>query len=457
MILETVKSLLQEGWDDVFPQKRTLNRGIEHAIASLCGLGRRSISRTICAIGRQQQDWSADYKLFSRSSWDVDELFNPVFDSYMSYYQTGPITVAFDDTKIKKTGRKVKTAAWQRDPMSPPFHTNFIYGLRFIQASMIFPHYQDGDHDPRGIPVRFTEAPPLKKPGKKASDEEKQDYRKAKKEINLSTQTLDVVRSVRKTLDEYDGDNRLLICALDGSFCNRTFFRADLTHTVLVARCRKDACLCKPAAPVGRRKYDPDTFTPEEVRKDDRIVWGIVNIRVGGKKRMIRYKEVNNILWRRGAGQTKLRLIVIAPTPYKLSPNSKINYRDPAYLLVTDTKLSSKRLVQAYVDRWQIEVNHREEKNILGVGDAQVWADKSVPRHPAFRVACYSMALLAALKAFGPARTSDYLPLPKWRSFARRPSILDIISLIRMDLIEARVSIPCLADSAKNLLLTAFT
>jgi len=31
-------------------------------------------------------------------------------------------------------------------------------------------------------------------------------------------------------------------------------------------------------------------------------------------------------------------------------------------------------LIQYYFDRWQIEVNHRDEKSLLGVGQAQVWS-----------------------------------------------------------------------------------
>ena len=60
-----------------------------------------------------------------------------------------------------------------------------------------------------------------------------------------------------------------------------------------------------------------------------------------------------------------------------------------------------KRLLQAYFDRWQIEINHREEKHWLGVGQAQVWSKQSVPRHPAFVVACYSLLWLASLRASG--------------------------------------------------------
>ncbi|MCX5814601.1 MAG: hypothetical protein NT178_18985 [Proteobacteria bacterium] len=46
-------------------------------------------------------------------------------------------------------------------------------------------------------------------------------------------------------------------------------------------------------------------------------------------------------------------------------------------------------------------MNHREQKDTIGVGNAQVLSDKSVPRQPAFAVASYSLLLLAGLKAFG--------------------------------------------------------
>jgi hypothetical protein len=95
-------------------------------------------------------------------------------------------------------------------------------------------------------------------------------------------------------------------------------------------------------------------------------------------------------------------------------------------------------LLQPYFDRWQIEVNHREEKDTLGVGQAQVRSAQSVPRQPAFAVAAYSALLLAGLLAFGPARTDAYAALPKWRRKAHRPSCLDLITRLRQEMIESQ-------------------
>lgn len=457
MFYDRFHSLLLAGWDGVFSQRRTLHRAIEHATAAPCSLGRRTISRAICALGRQHRDWSADYKLFSRSKWDERRLFAPVLPHYLKRYRRGFVAIGFDDTKTPKTGKKIKSAFWQRDPMSPPFHVNLLWGLRFLQASVLFPHHTEGDHDARGVPVRFQEAPALKKPGKRATDAERKTYKEAKKHFNLSTQALAMMRDLRAELDAAGAHGRRMLAVLDGSFCNRTIFRAELDRVDLIARCRKDAKLCLPAPPGGRRKYGREKFTPQQFRLDKTVPWRSARIHFAGAKRTIRYKELQGVLWQRGAGMRPLRLFVIAPQPYKLSPNARTCYRQPSHLLCTDAASSAKDLIQAYFDRWQIEVNHREEKSILGVGQAQVHAQASVPRHPALLVASYSILLLASIEQFGPTRTDDFVALPKWRKKAKRPSALDLITLLRKEINETPASRHLSADFSKNLAQYAYT
>ena len=93
-------------------------------------------------------------------------------------------------------------------------------------------------------------------------------------------------------------------------------------------------------------------------------------------------------------------------------------------------------MLQIYFDRWQIEVNHREEKDTLGVGQAQLWNVTSVPKQPVLAVAAYSALLLASLLAFGAERGAAYAALPKWRRNAQRPSCLDLITLLRKEAVE---------------------
>jgi len=219
-------------------------------------------------------------------------------------------------------------------------------------------------------------------------------------------------------------------------FCNRVCFAEVPERAVLLARARKDARLCLRAVDQGRRFYAAEKFTPEQVRQDDGQAWKTTKIFYGGKRRKIRYKEIGNIYWQRGAGKRALRLVVIAPTPYRKSKSRRLYYRDPAYLLTTDLSSSLKQLLQIYFDRWQIEVNHREEKDTLGVGQAQLWNVTSVPKQPVLAVAAYSALLLASLLAFGAKRGPAYAEVPKWRRKARRPSCLDLITLLRKEMTQ---------------------
>jgi len=60
-----------------------------------------------------------------------------------------------------------------------------------------------------------------------------------------------------------------------------------------------------------------------------------------------------------------------------------------------------------------------------------VWKKHSVCKVPALLVAMYNWMLLAGLGCYGPGRTQDYEPLPKWRRGSKRPSCLDLITLLR--------------------------
>lgn len=459
MLLRRFVNLLAAGWSGVFGQQRTLVRAIEHALAITSVAGRRTISRAILALGRGQVDWTADYRLFSHRAWHPAALFAPVERAYLQRYPDPqlPIGLALDDTAVARSGHHVPHARWHRDPMSPPFRVNLLHGLRFVQVSLIFAHHREGDHGARAIPVRFVESVAVKKPGKHASQPEQAHYRQERKQRNLVTDACAVMGDLRQAFDRLGAFDRDLIYGVDGSYCNRTTFANIPARTQLIARGRKDAKLCHPAPAGARRFYGEKKFTPEQIRQDDTIPYLPTEVSIDGRRRQIRYKEVTDILWQGGARRRRLRLMVIAPIPYKLSPHCRTHYRNPAYLFVTDLNRSADELIQIYVDRWQIEVNHREEKAILGVGEAQVWSEHSVGRHPAFRVACYSMLLLAGLLEFGIPRTDAYLPLPRWRTRApKRASILDLLARLRVDLQEAPVSDPTIDQIAENLVRVAY-
>jgi hypothetical protein len=136
-------ALLQilRGWAPAFAQSRSADRAVHQAIGSLLALGRRTLSRSLWALGRQHQDWSADYKLHSRASWQAQDLFQPILKQAARLCDDSRLVVAMDDTRIRKTGRKILSAFYQRDPQSPKFRFNLVWGLRFLHFSLLVPLY----------------------------------------------------------------------------------------------------------------------------------------------------------------------------------------------------------------------------------------------------------------------------------------------------------------------------
>ena len=104
---------------------------------------------------------------------------------------------------------------------------------------------------------------------------------------NLSQRFVQTMGQLRQQLGAAGGQDKILVLAGDGSFCNRTCLRAPRERTQLIARARKDAGLCFRAPQDSRRFYDTPKFTPEQVRQDESRPWKQTKIFYGGKRRKI--------------------------------------------------------------------------------------------------------------------------------------------------------------------------
>jgi hypothetical protein len=326
--------------------------------------------------------------LHSRAGWKTQDLFQPILQQAAPLCDPSLLVVAMDDTRIRKTGRKILTAFYQRDPQSPKFRFNLLWGLRFLHFSLLVPLYRSHPAvPPRSLPLRFREVPAIKKPGKKASAEQLEAYRQAVKKHNLSRSTVALLEELRQSADAANLRSRTILAVGDGGFCNRTLLREPLDRIEILARARRDSRLCLAATPGGARVYSAESVTPDQIRQSESTPWQQSRIFHGGQWREVRYKEIPSVYWRTGAGRRPLRLLVVAPVPYDSGKGKRKYYREPAFLLTTDLHRSADLLLQSYFDRWQIEVNHREIKTTLGIGQAQLRNPHSVPRQPALLVA----------------------------------------------------------------------
>ncbi len=418
-----------------FGQERTFTRAKTLAMSALVGLGRHTISGMLCASAQQFGDWSAAYRLFEQERFDCEALFAPVLREVLGRLEPNqPLVAMMDDTLLRKRGRHVYGTGWRRDPLGPPFATNFIWGQRFLQISAAVPTSPIGPA--RGVPLDLVHAPPAPRPRQAASVEIWQAYRRQQERMKISAVGAERLAALRHRLDEAaGGKDRLLIMPVDGGFTNRALFRCPPPNTILIGRLRKYARLFA-TPPPGSGRGRPRWFgaplpTPEQIRQDDSTGWFPIEAFGAGKRHSFEVKTVAPVRWS-GTGGRDVRLVVIAPLAYRPRQGAKLLYRDPAYLVCTDPRLPLRQLLQAYLWRWEVELNFRDEKTLLGIGEAQVRTQAAVETVPALIVAAYAFLLLAGTES----GRSCALPLPKWRTppTRRRDSTAHMIGILRSQL-----------------------
>lgn len=211
------------------------------------------------------------------------------------------------------------------------------------------------------------------------------------------------------------------------------------TRTTLIGRIRKDAKLY--AQPIqtksrGRKRYYGDPVpTPEQYRQDKSIPWQQTKAFLGGQQIDIEFKAIGPLRWR-ASGRRDLLLVILRPLAYRLAKGRRLHYRDPIYLICTDLELPLPQLVQAYLWRWEIEVGFRDQKTLLGSGEAQVWKLAAVERIPALIAATYGFLHLAIAKVWKDGNNAGLLPRPRWQTTSEglRISTQQAINLFRAEL-----------------------
>jgi len=327
-----------------------------------------------------------------------------------------PVCAVLDDFLLRRSGLHTPGVAWRRDPLGPHFQTNFVRAQRFLQTSLALP---TPDGSARLLPVAFRHAPTPPTPSKKATPAEWQQYRKEVRAARLSQRASEQIHDLRTDLDaDRASASRRLLIAFDGGYTNQTVLRPLPPNTTAIGRLRQDAH--RPFRPDltkqkgrGRRPcYGPPAPTLEQVRSE-KSPWLTFPFAHHGTAHELHFKRRTGLMWRAAGAHQILQLIVIAPLGYRLRKGSKLLYRRPAFLVCTDENLDPQLIIETYFHRWDIEVNFREEKTLLGVGQAQVRSPRSVESAPALTVASYALLLLATQRAFAGSRAA-LLPRPKW-------------------------------------------
>ncbi len=395
-------------------------------IGILLNMGRHTVSRAIETIGNAQQDWSAVYRLFERDRVDLEYIQGVIRRHVQKANAPEEPLIAFiDDTLLKKQGRKVHGTSWKLDPLGPKFTHNFIWAQRYMQISLA---QKQAEGHCRGVPILFQHCPVPRKPKKTASPELWNEYNLLQKKMCLPQKASEAIQKLQNDLN-----GQKIIIVGDGGYTNKSVCRSLTGNNIYLGRLRKNANLFAPPnkqnTGKGRKKFYGEALpSPEEIRQKNEN-WTEVVAYTGNGAHTFRILSVDHVR-SKITGDKDIKILIIQPLRYRLSSRTRLLYRDAAYLLCTDNGLPAGQILQYYLWRWEIELNLKDEKSILGIHQSQMRTPKSVDSFPGFVAATYSLFLLTA--------SCGKTPYPKWRTPKTiwRASTNKLLADFRVDLLK---------------------
>jgi hypothetical protein len=338
----------------------------------------------------------------------------------------GPLLFALDDTPTKRYGPKVQGAGIHHNPTPGPAGSKFLYGHSWVVLSRIARHEH---HGAIGLPilghlyVRQKDVPTLP-PSAGITFRTK---------VQMAAEQVDWLRR------QLPDNGRTPWVAVDGGYAKRGFLKAaKRAGFVVVARLRKDAALydLPPVLPPGQKRGRgrPPTYGKNRLslakRAGQTRGWQEVEVRTTTGEAVTKRIKTFLATWRPAGGVVRVVIIKEDDGSWR------------AYLC-TDAEASAEAIVQATVDRWGIEQNFHDLKEVEGIEQVQlrrIWSNVG-----ALNLSLWVHTLIEVWAWSRPAsEVSDRSDRP-WDDAERRPSHADRRRAVQRAMLEEefqRLSVP---------------
>lgn len=381
-------------------QQRVAARLVRLTLALLLTVGRHTLTRVLVTAGLGQQDWSAAYRLFSRSRVDLEVLRRGlVWQVTRRWPRRRPLLVVLDGTQLGRTSRRLVGVGWLKAPRSPHWKPGIHPAQRWVGLSALLPISPRGMS--RTVPLWFAPAPtPTAQPWPDHPP------------VREWEAGLVALQWLRGVLDDLGQRRRRILAIADGSYGGADLWRALPRHVTLLVRCPKNRALFhlpthQPAR--GRkRRYGERGPTPQAQLHQRR--WSTVIVTVRGRTIPLQLRVTGPWLVK-PAPQQPLFLLVVRGI--KQHRHGRLIQRDPTFWLVSAVPdrhdawrlpYPVSTLLSAAWQRWEVEVMHRELKGGFGLGQQQAWSPTSACATIQWVVWSYAVLLLAGRAVWGHGR-----------------------------------------------------
>lgn len=262
---------------------------------------------------------------------------------------------AIDDTPTKRYGPKVQGAGVHHNPTPGPAGSKFLFGHSWVTLSRVVHHARNGTI---GLPllamlyVRKKDVPGLPPEAGVAF----------RTKLQMAAEALLWLRS------RLPAAVKSLWVVVDGAYAKREFLRPTMrAGFTVVARLRKDAALydLPPVVPPGQKRgrgrppiYGKNRLSLAK-RAGQTRGWSEVTVRTTTGRTVVKRFKTFLATWRPAGGV--LRVVILKE-------------EDDSWraFLCTDTEASVEAIVQAVHDRWAIEQNYHDLKEVERIEQVQL-------------------------------------------------------------------------------------
>jgi len=321
--------------------------------AMLAG-GRRTASSWFRRAG-VKDDWDRFYELLQSVGKDATSMMLPLLMFILGKFDPGEDgfwTLAIDDSPTKRFGPCVEAANIHHNPTPGPGDGDWLYGHNWVCLAMVLSHPIFG-----GIALPLLSRLYVRKVDIEALKERYDWEFRTKHQL-----ALDLSRQVMRTLRAL-GSQAGFVVVFDGAYAAKALVRPLLAEgATVVTRLRRDAKLFDlPVNKVGQRgrprKYGKHrvSLSRRAARRDG---WQTISYWCRGVMTEGRYK-------------TFLATSHVVGSSVRVVLLERASGNWAAYIS-TDTSMSVETILKIVSDRWSIEEQFHDVKEIWGAGQQQV-------------------------------------------------------------------------------------
>lgn len=360
---------------------------------------------------------SRAHRFFSRARWSVDRLGLLTLGAIVGRLldEDGPLTVAIDDTLLRRSGPRVFARHLHHDGSSPaagPKARRIAWGNAWVVAGIVvsLPFLER----PICLPVLFR----LWRPGDGPT------------QVALAAGLAGLIAAAHP--------DRSLVVLVDGAYAAAALSPEALPDNVtVIARTRRDLRLHAAPPPrrpgrIGRPPTKGERLPSLRERAERGDGWRREEVDAYGGRRGVEVMEQHGI-WPRVWGGTPVRAVA-------LRDRREADGID-MIVIASDPHLSARRILELYALRWSIEVAFRDAKQHVGVGEAQSRTRQAVERSAPFAFLCLTLTVLWYVGAgCSEADVARRRRLAPWDRSKRCPSVQDMVVALRRAIIAGRLS-----------------